>query len=275
MCNVNCCCRAESTNGLIGLLLIFTAINLLLSIAAIFIRAANTKRYDEALIYLEAINNGTFKEVTFEDCKKSGYIFKDDYYCKVNGEYLKKPRDSVSNQSLFKNRKTSELVMNIIRTVLAVILLVFLYFVISSKGNNIQGMNDEEKKKYSSHLFYLLFFTAIMITYCVLCILIRALALSVNMDIGFYPDTDQNSFESNIAFNYIIDIIEIVLYSIEICFIVRIKRIVEKPPLPQQTIVIQKHPQPLPPVFIQRQVRVQQFISVNSNYPMDNFQYQY
>ena len=67
MCNVNCCCRAESTNGLIKLLLLFTGINLLLSIAAIFIRAANTKRYDEALIYLEAINNGTFKEVTFED----------------------------------------------------------------------------------------------------------------------------------------------------------------------------------------------------------------
>ena len=165
--------------------------------------------------------------------------------------------------------------MNIIRTVLAVILLVFLYFVISSKGNNIQGMNDEEKKKYSSHLFYSLFFTAIMITYCVLCILIRALALSVNMDIGFYPDTDQNSFEGNIAVNYIIDIIEIVLYSIEICFIVRIKRIVEKPPLPQQTIVIQQRPQPLPPVIIKRQVRVQQFIGVNSNYPMDNFQYQY
>ena len=95
------------------------------------------------------------------------------------------------------------------------------------------------------------------------------------MDIGFYPDTDQNSFEGNIAVNYIIDIIEIVLYSIEICFIVRIKRIVEKPPLPQQTIVIQQRPQPLPPVIIKRQVRVQQFIGVNSNYPMDNFQYQY
>ena len=274
MCNVNCCCRAESTNGLIRLLLIFTTINLVLSIAAI-LRAAKTKRYDEALIYLEAINNGTFKEVTFEDCKKSGYIFKDDYYCKINGEYLKKPRDSVSNQSLFKNWKKSELVINIIRTVLAVILLVFLYFVINNKGNNIQGMNDEEKKKYSSHLFYLLFFTAIMITYCVLCILIRALAISVNMDIGFYPDTDQNSFDSIIAVNYIIDISEIVLYSIEICFIVRIKRIVEKPPQTQQTIVIQKPPQPLPPVIIERQVRVQQFISVNSNYPINNFQYQY
>ena len=207
--------------------------------------------------------------------QKSGYIFKDDYYCKINGEYLKKPRDSVSNQSLFKNWKKAELVINIIRTVLAIILLVFLYFVINNKGNNIQGMNDEERKKYSSHLFYLLFFTAIMITYCVLCILIRALAISVNMDIGFYPDTDQNSFDSIIAVNYIIDISEIVLYSIEICFIVRIKRIVEKPPQTQQTIVIQKHPQPLPPVIIERQVRVQQFISVNSNYPMNNFQYQY
>ena len=288
MCNANCCCRNESTNGLIRLLLIFTAVNLIFSFAAIFIRAANTKRYDRALEYLEAINNGTFNNITYEDCKKSGYIFKDGYYCKINGEYLKKPSDTVSNQSLFKNWTKAELAINIIRTVLTLIFISFLYFVIKNKGSNIQSMDNDERKKYSSNLFYLLFFTSLMITYSGLCIIIRALALTPNMDIGLYPDTDQDAFESKIAVNYIIDIIEIVLYSIEICFIIRIKRIAERPPIqtqitnprnqqlapisaqPPQTISV---PQPMVQgVAITREVRITAQINTGDRiHPLDNF----
>ena len=40
------------------LLFVFAFINLLLSVISIFIRAAKTERYDQALLYLEAINNG-------------------------------------------------------------------------------------------------------------------------------------------------------------------------------------------------------------------------
>ena len=72
MCNVYCCCRQEQINGLIRFSLIFTAINLIISFVAIFIRAAKTERYNTALMYLEAINNGTFNHSALVDCKISG-----------------------------------------------------------------------------------------------------------------------------------------------------------------------------------------------------------
>jgi hypothetical protein len=108
MCNVDCCCKNLSPDGLIKFLLTFTAINLALSIVSIFIRAANTGRYDQALEYLEARNNGTFVVVQYTDCKKSGF-FKDEDYCKIDGEYLKKPSKDVSSQGLFKKWKTVEI----------------------------------------------------------------------------------------------------------------------------------------------------------------------
>ena len=58
MCNVYCCCSNTQITGLIRLLFIFTTINLIISFAAIFIRAAGTKRYETALTYLESMNNG-------------------------------------------------------------------------------------------------------------------------------------------------------------------------------------------------------------------------
>ena len=109
MCNADCCCKNLSRDGLIKFLLTFTAINLALSIVSIFIRAANTGRYDQALENLEARNNGTFVVVQYTDCKKSGF-FKDDDYCKIDGEYLKKPSKDVSSQGLFKKWKTVELI---------------------------------------------------------------------------------------------------------------------------------------------------------------------
>ena len=290
MCNVYCCCRQEQINGLIRFSLIFTAINLILSFVAIFIRAAKTERYNTALIYLETINNGTFNHSALVDCKISGYIFKDAYYCRVGEVYLKKPANSITNQNLFKNWEKTELSINTTRTVITLIFLAFIYYILKNKGSNINIMNNDEKIKYSRYLYYTIFGTISMLIISALCILIRALALTCNMDIGLYDDTEQNAFESHIAYNYIFDITEIVLYAIEICFIVRIKRYVEKPhpqpvdasgsrgPAPVKVLVpqVQLVPQPIPTQSIEvRQVRevrvIQQISSVEVQHPLDNF----
>ena len=287
-CSADCCCKNLSTDGLIKFLLTFTVINLVLSIVSIFIRAADTGRYDEALMYLEARNNGTYKNVKYTDCIKSGYLFKDDDYCKIDGEYLKKPSDDVSHQSLFKNWKTAELILSISRTLITVVLLAMVYFVIKNKAENINNMNQEQKEKYLGNFTYLLIFTAFMIFLSALYILIRALAIEANMQIGLYDDNDQNAFESNIAVNYIIDIIEIVLYGIEVCFILRLKRAIiahfstplpvvnqNPPPPPQMLINVQqsgRRPQPYqaPQRIEVRQVRItQQLVSMQSFHPLD------
>lgn len=52
---------------------------------------------------------------------------------------------------------------------------------------------------------------------------------------------NQNEFESRTAYNYIIDITEIVLNSIVICFVIRIQR-----KEPQVVVVSQPSPQPQP-----------------------------
>ena len=280
MCNVDCCCKNLSPDGLIKFLLTFTAINLILSIVSIFIRAANTGRYDQALEYLEARNNGTFVVVQYTDCKKSGF-FKDEDYCKIEGEYLKKPSKDVNNQGLFKKWKTVEIILSILRTAITVVFLAMIYFVFKNKAKNFGNMDEEQKEKYVGNLTYLLIFTSFMIFLSGLYILIRALAINANQDIGLYDDSQQNSFESNIAVNYIIDIIEIVLYGIEICFIIRLKReIVTKYPTPaiiqvpkskDQIINVPRQDPPQQEIMIQ-QVRVtQQIVNVQNIHPLDAY----
>ena len=280
MCNVDCCCKNLSPDGLIKFLLTFTAINLILSIVSIFIRAANTGRYDQALEYLEARNNGTFVVVQYTDYKKSGF-FKDEDYCKIEGEYLKKPSKDVNNQGLFKKWKTVEIILSILRTAITVVFLAMIYFVIKNKAKNFGNMDEEQKEKYVGNLTYLLIFTSFMIFLSGLYILIRALAINANQDIGLYDDSQQNSFESNIAVNYIIDIIEIVLYGIEICFIIRLKReIVTKYPTPaiiqvpksrDQIINVPRQDPPQQEIMIQ-QVRVtQQIVNVQNIHPLDAY----
>lgn len=280
MCNVDCCCKNLSPDGLIKFLLTFTAINLILSIVSIFIRAANTGRYDQALEYLEARNNGTFVVVQYTDCKKSGF-FKDEDYCKIEGEYLKKPSKDVNNQGLFKKWKTVEIILSILRTAITVVFLAMIYFVFKNKAKNFGNMDEEQKEKYVGNLTYLLIFTSFMIFLSGLYILIRALAINANQDIGLYDDSQQNSFESNIAVNYIIDIIEIVLYGIEICFIIRLKReIVTKYPTPaiiqvpksrDQIINVPRQDPPQQEIMIQ-QVRVtQQIANVQNIHPLDAY----
>ena len=69
MCKINCCCQNSTLKELVYYLIVFTAINMILSLAAIFIRAAKTNRYEQALIYLEIRNNNTFINTTYENCK--------------------------------------------------------------------------------------------------------------------------------------------------------------------------------------------------------------
>jgi len=286
MCNADCCCKNLSRDGLIKFLLTFTAINLALSIVSIFIRAANTGRYDQALEYLEARNNGTFVVVQYTDCKKSGF-FKDEDYCKIDGEYLKKPSKDVSSQGLFKKWKTVEIILSILRTAITLVLLAMVYFVIKNRAENIAIMDEEQKEKYLGNLTYLLIFVAFMIFLSGLYILIRAFTISTNKQIGLYDDSEQNSFESNIAYNYIIDIIEIVLYGIEVCFIIRLKRGITaqfSTPVNNQVLPsinpIRNVPQPgqnpyqmsRPQQIEVRQVRVtKQIVSIQRMHPLDDY----
>ena len=244
MCHADCCCSGETKSGLMNLLIAFTIINLILSVVAIFIRAAKTQRYDEALEYLEAINNGNLDSLDLNNCNQN--LFDDDIYCNIDGKTLKKPSQSVKNQGIFKNWNKIELALNISRTVITVPFLAFLIYVINKR--NMERFN------------LITIFVILLIVVSGLWIVIRALAISANQDIGLYEDGEQNAFEEKIAINYIFDIIEIVLYSIEICFIIRIKR-----PAPPAPIIVQPPPQPVQPVIvgavIERRVAVGVFSS--------------
>ena len=87
----------------------FTSINLILSIIAIFICSSRTDCYNQALKYLEALNNGN---IDFVNCEKLGYI-DDDYYCDIDGKKLRKPSDKIRYKSVFKKWKKLELILNI------------------------------------------------------------------------------------------------------------------------------------------------------------------
>ena len=133
----------------------------------------------------------------------------------------------MSNQSLFKKWNTVELVLSISRTAVTAVFLIFLYFIIKKKA---EDLNDTDvKKKYENSLDHLIIFIILLIVISGIWILIRALALTANDDIGLYEDGEQNAFEEKIAINYIFDIIEIVLYGISICFVIRIRRELNKP----------------------------------------------
>ena len=207
-----------------NLLIGFTIVNLILSVVAIFIRAAKTNRYDEALEYLEAINNGNLDSLDLNKCSQE--LFDDDIYCNIDGKRLKKPSQSVKNQSIFKNWNKIELALNISRAVITLPFLIFLIYVIN--------------KREMERLNLITICVILLIVISGLWIIIRALAVSANQDIGLYEDGEQNAFEEKIAINYIFDIIEIILYGIEICFIIRIKR-----PAPPPPIIVQPPPQPV------------------------------
>ena len=279
MCNADCCCRDLKVPGLIRFLFLFTAINLLFSVIAIFIRAADCDRYNEALNYLEARNNGTFKNTFIQNCEKSENFLDDDYYCDVNGQKLKKPNDEVSYQSLFKNWNTAELIIDVARVIIIVLYLLFLYFIIQKKSEKLSDGGTKQIEKYKEFLSYLLVFIVALIVINGLWIMIRAFALTANQDIGLYEDGAQNAFESRIAVNYIFDIIEIVLFAIKICFVLRLKRGINQPK--QVNIIVHQNIQrPQPIIQINNTIQTRHIIysqvsqyrqSNNYDHPLDGF----
>ena len=223
MCHTDCCCREETKSGLMNLLIVFTFINLVLSFVAIFLRGAKTKRYDEALKYLEAINNGNLNSFDLNNCNQD--LFDDDIYCNVDGKRLKKPSDDIDRQSIFKNWNKIELALNISRAIITVPFLVFLFYVI--------------RKRELELLNLVSIFVMLLVVISGIWIMIRAFAIEANDDIGLFEDGKQNAFEEKVIDTVILDIIQIVLYCIEICFIIRIKR-----PAPPPPIIVQPPPQP-------------------------------
>ena len=223
MCHTDCCCREETKSGLMNLLIVFTFINLVLSVVAIFLRGAKTKRYAEALKYLEAINNGNLNSFDLNNCNQD--LFDDDIYCNVDGKRLKKPSDDIDHQSIFKNWNKIELALNISRAIITVPFLVFLFYVI--------------RKRELELLNLVSIFVMLLVVISGIWIMIRAFAIEANDDIGLFEDGKQNAFEEKVIDTVILDIIQIVLYCIEICFIIRIKR-----PAPPPPIIVQPPPQP-------------------------------
>ena len=223
MCHTDCCCREETKSGLMNLLIVFTFINLVLSFVAIFLRGAKTKRYDEALKYLEAINNGNLNSFDLNNCNQD--LFDDDIYCNVDGKRLKKPSDDIDHQSIFKNWNKIELALNISRAIITVPFLVFLFYVI--------------RKRELELLNLVSIFVMLLVVISGIWIMIRAFAIEANDDIGLFEEGKQNAFEEKVIDTVILDIIQIVLYCIEICFIIRIKR-----PAPPPPIIVQPPPQP-------------------------------
>ena len=223
MCHTDCCCREETKSGLMNLLIVFTFINLVLSFVAIFLRGTKTKRYDEALKYLEAINNGNLNSFDLNNCNQD--LFDDDIYCNVDGKRLKKPSDDIDHQSIFKNWNKIELALNISRAIITVPFLVFLFYVI--------------RKRELELLNLVSIFVMLLVVISGIWIMIRAFAIEANDDIGLFEEGKQNAFEEKVIDTVILDIIQIVLYCIEICFIIRIKR-----PAPPPPIIVQPPPQP-------------------------------
>ena len=178
----------------------FTSINLILSIISIFISSSRTDRYNQALKYLESLDNGN---IDFVNCEKLGYI-DDDYYCDIDGKKLRKPSDKIRYKNIFKKWNKLELVLNISRAAVIVPILVFSFFVAK-----------KETKTLFNLLMIFLFFL-ILVTGA--CITIKSLVSITNDDIGLYEDGEgeKNSFFNNMVANFVIDAFEILLYLAEI-----------------------------------------------------------
>jgi hypothetical protein len=263
MCNTNCCCNGLNKEALKKLSLVFILINTILSFIAIFIRAAKTKRYEQALELLEQRNNGTYN-ATLYNCFLDGF-WHDEIYCDSEGKRLSKPDDTVGGQSLFKKWNTVELFLDISRLIITAIFLIFFYFAL-----NKEDVEDGKNTRLSSSIAIL----GLLVADSGICILLRALTIGTNQNIGLYELGNQNEFESYTAVNYIIDIAEIVLNCVVICFVIRLQRpqskevVVVNQPQPPQPIYM---PQPMPqPVGLNIQINnvVSQNTATNRNiYP--------
>jgi hypothetical protein len=225
MCNVNCCCNGLNKETLKKLSLVLVLINTILSFIAIFIRAAKTKRYEQALELLEQRNNGTYN-ATLYNCYLDGF-WHDEIFCDSEGKRISKPDDTVGGQSLFKKWNTIELLLNISRLIITGIFLIFFYFALSKKD-----VEDEKNTLLSSSIAIL----GLLVADSGICLLLRIMTVETNENIGLYEIGNQNEFTSYSVTNFIIDITEIVLNCVVICFVIRIQR---KEP---QVVVVNQHP---------------------------------
>lgn len=287
MCCENCCYTNSSLKTLKFILIIFTVFNIIISLISLFIRASKTERYKDALVLLEQRNNGSYKKFVFDTCYMGG-TFKNDKYCIINGTSLYKPSEKVEYQSLFKNYINIETITDILRLIFTIIYLIFSYYINSKYKKFFSNLpyqeQDKERENFGNLLLISIAFLSLLILISIICLLIRVFALTANMDIGLYEEGKQNEFESRTAVNYIIDIAYIVLNSISIGLVLRIKNSLypkeEKKPIqpPADNIKSNTHinyPQNpslhkgrifLPPINYQvNNIQINQFNQVNSN----------
>ena len=218
------CCKEKLV--LLRYLLIFALIALIMAVIAIFIRTAKTNRYEEALMYLEERNNGTFNFTVFTDCKKKNFL--SETFCNVDGKKLCKPNEEVSCESLFKNWNKAELGINISRAIISAIFLLFEYFVIHRKIYDVNFLNEEMKNKYLKLLKYLsLYVGFLMLDNCV-CLFIRAIIITANNNIGVYEEGSQNSFTNKMAVQICFDFCELLYLGFENIFIKMLKLLIKK-----------------------------------------------
>lgn len=187
------------------ILFIFALINLIFGIVAIFLRSAKTDRFEEALIYLEQRNNGTFNFSVFSGCKKNE-IFP-ELYCDVDGKNLRIPSENIEYESLFKNWKNVELSLSISRAIISYIYLLFEYFVIHRKINDLNLRNQEMNNRFRGLLNYLLFFDVILFFYNLICLILRFFLISPDNDIGVY-EGNTNSFYNKLMIQLSFDFFE-------------------------------------------------------------------
>ena len=218
------CCKEKLV--LLRYLLIFALIALIMAVIAIFIRTAKTNRYEEALMYLEERNNGTFNFTVFTDCKKKNFL--SETFCNVDGKKLCKPNEEVSCENLFKNWNKAELGINISRAIISAIFLLFEYFVIHRKIYDVNFLNEEMKNKYLKLLKYLsLYVGFLMLDNCV-CLFIRAIIITANNNIGVYEEGSQNSFTNKMAVQISFDFCELLYLGFENIFIKMLKILIKK-----------------------------------------------
>ena len=209
------CCKEKLV--LLRYLFIFSLIALIMAVIAIFIRTAKTNRYEEALMYLEERNNGTFNFTVFTDCKKKNFL--SETFCNVDGKKLCKPNEEVSCENLFKNWNKAEF---------SAIFLLFEYFVIHRKIYDVNFLNEEMKNKYLKLLKYLSLYVGFLFFDNLICLFIRAIIITANNNIGVYEEGSQNSFTNKMAVQISFDFCELLYLGFESIFIKMLKILIKK-----------------------------------------------
>ena len=103
-----------------------------------------------------------------------------------------------------------------------------------------ESQNNDRRdiiEQLDKSLISLIIFLAVLITMNAFFLVIRILAYISNNDIGLYEEGIQNSFQRYMNLNNIFDIVEIILYSISIGFVERLKRKINKDGPPEQNVV--------------------------------------